>query len=424
MRAPSTKVIDRLPALLVATFAAAIVSAPASADSAPIVFKTQGQSVRISPERQTVFITPNQAQHSTEKATARVQFSYPGTSSPAQAASNPSKSVQPFANPVAESRAYASISAPISIEPAPIAAQTASLAPFDPQAAARRIASERAQSGVQAESLPALAGAPEPVAEQGALISSAPAVEQAAPDLTPAATQTVTPETVPVFDETGAAIVYGDEFQGLPTANGEMFSQTELMAAHPNLPLPSLVQVVNLETNTEIVVRVNDRGPFEDGAMLQVSERAAAELGMTGAGRANVRIRYLGPAPVATPKIQTHQIADHNQTVHPPRAASVSTVSSPSPVYAANRNGTPSYQPVSVGNYFVQVGAFSQISNAESLIQSMPGNLSAQIDPARVNGADFFRVRVGPFMSRDAADRMKDDLNRYGISNGRIVSQN
>ena len=54
----------------------------------------------------------------------------------------------------------------------------------------------------------------------------------------------------------------------------------------------------------------------------------------------------------------------------------------------------------------------------------MPGNLSAQIDPARVNGADFFRVRVGPFMSRDAADRMKDDLNRYGISNGRVVAQN
>ncbi|HCX10757.1 MAG TPA: hypothetical protein DHU81_10530, partial [Hyphomonas sp.] len=95
-----------------------------------------------------------------------------------------------------------------------------------------------------------------------------------------------------------------------------------------------------------------------------------------------------------------------------------------SPVYAASRSSTPNYEPVSVGNYFVQVGAFSQISNAESLIQSMPTNMSAQIDPARVNGADFFRVRVGPFMNRDAADRINNDLHRYGISNGRVVSQN
>ena len=192
------------------------------------------------------------------------------------------------------------------------------------------------------------------------------------------------------------------------------------MAAHPNLPLPSLVQVVNLETNTEIVMRVNDRGPFEDGAMLQVSERAAVELGMTGAGRANVRIRYLGPAPVMAPKPQPILVSDNNET----RAPSVTTASAPSPVYAASRSSTPNYEPVSVGNYFVQVGAFSQISNAESLIQSMPTNMSAQIDPARVNGADFFRVRVGPFMNRDAADRINNDLHRYGISNGRVVSQN
>ena len=287
-------------------------------------------------------------------------------------------------------------------------------------AAAQRIAAERAQSEVLTESLPNLAGAPEPVAEQGAGAPTATDARRVATSLTPAATHSVQPETVPVFDETGAAIIYGDEFQGLPTANGETFDQSALMAAHPNLPLPSLVQVVNLETNTEIVVRVNDRGPFEDGAMLQVSERAAVELGMTGAGRANVRIRYLGPAPVTAPKPQPILVSDNNET----RAPSVTTASAPSPVYAGSRSSTQNYEPVSVGNYFVQVGAFSQISNAESLIQSMPTNMSAQIDPARVNGADFFRVRVGPFMNRDAADRINNDLHRYGISNGRVVSQN
>jgi len=414
MRAPSTKITKRLPALFAAIFAAAFVTAPALADPAPIVFKTQGQSARISAERQNVFITPSQAQPNAEKARARVQFNYPGASNPAQTASTSSNSVPRFANPAAGTREYASISAPISAAPAPIATQTSSTKAFDPRATAQRIATEREQANVEAEPLPALAGTVQPKPEQGT-------AQSAATNLTPAATHSVTPETVPVFDETGAAIVYGDEFQGLPTANGEIFNQTDLMAAHPNLPLPSLVQVVNIDTNTEVVVRLNDRGPFEDGAMLQVSQRAATELGMTGAGRANVRVRYLGPAPVAAPKSQPAvQVAEQN----PPRAASISTVSAPAPTYTANRTSPQSYQPVSVGNYFVQVGAFSQISNAESLIRSMPGNLSAQIDPARVNGADFFRVRVGPFMSRDAADRMKDDLNRYGISNGRVVAQN
>lgn len=423
MRAPSTRITDRLPAFIVATFAAAFVSAPVWADPAPIVFKSQEPSARISTERQNVFITPGQAQPSPEKAKARVQFNYPGASpkpAPLQSASSASNSVPKFASPASGTREYASISAPISVTPAPVATQPASAKPFDPQAAAERIAAERAQSDVLTESLPKLAGAPEPVTEQGAGAPTATDAQRVATSLTPAATHSVQPETVPVFDETGAAIIYGDEFQGLPTANGETFDQSVLMAAHPNLPLPSLVQVVNLETNTEIVVRVNDRGPFEDGAMLQVSERAAAELGMTGAGRANVRIRYLGPAPVTAPKPQPILVSDNNET----RARSVTTASAPSPVYAASRSSTQNYEPVSVGNYFVQVGAFSHISNAESLIQSMPTNMSAQIDPARVNGADFFRVRVGPFMNRDAADRINNDLHRYGISNGRVVSQN
>ncbi|MDX1291272.1 MAG: septal ring lytic transglycosylase RlpA family protein [Hyphomonas sp.] len=426
MRVPSTRVIDRLPALLVSALAAALVSTPAQADSrtgAPIVYKTQ--DARISPERQTVFITPGQAQPSADKARARVEFQYPGASTAAPAAPQTRQPAERFATPTPAAREYASISAPISSAPPAIAGQVATPKPFDPQAAAQRVANERAQSQVEAESLPTLAGAPELEAEQGGFPAPAPEVAPPASSLTPAAAHLVTPEAVPVFDETGAAIVYGDEFEGLPTANGEIFSQTEFMAAHPNLPLPSLVQVVNLDTNTEVVVRVNDRGPFEDGAMLQVSQRAAAELGMTGAGRANVRVRYLGPAPViAAPKTAPLQVAEHKPTAAPSQTASISTVSAPNPAYGSQRAGTPSYQPVSVGHYFVQVGAFSQISNAQNLIQSMPNNLSAQIDPAQVNGTDFFRVRVGPFMSRDAADRMKDDLRRHGINNGRVVSQN
>ena len=421
MRVQSFQVIDRLPALLAASLAATIIAVPALADSrnpAPIVYRTSGPSARISPERQTVFITPSQARPSQDKASARVQFTYPGTGTVAQSSPSPAASVPKFATPApsVSAREYASISAPISSAPEPLVPQAAPPKPFDPQAAARRIAAERQQAVVQAETLPALAGEPTPAVEQG--------LTQPAAQLTPAATHSVVSETIPVFDETGDAIVYGDEFQGLPTANGEIFSQSELMAAHPNLPLPSLVQVVNLDTNTDIVVRVNDRGPFEDGAMLQVSQRAAAELGMSGAGRANVRVRYLGPAPILAPNTNARRLTAEVPATAQPKLAHMSTFTQPAPVYAAERNPVPSYQPVSVGNYFVQVGAFSDISNAESLLRAMPANMSAQIDPAKVNGTDFFRVRVGPFMSRDAADRMRDDLNRYGISSGRVVSQN
>lgn len=411
MRVPTTKVKDRLPAFLVSIVAAAMSATPALADAAPIVYKSVSENGRISTERQTVFITPNQTQTSPEKARARVQFNYPGssTSNSGTRVSSPT-SVGGSATP----REYASITAPISTAPAPVATATNLPNGFDPRAAAQSTANNRTdQHVVETAPLPAMPETEElePV-EQGADIEStlAPA---------PGQSQTIKPETVPVFDQTGAATVFGDEFQGLPTANGELFDQSALMAAHPSLPLPSLVQVVNLDTNSEVVVRVNDRGPFEEGAMLQVSERAAAELGMNGAGRANVRVRYLGPAPMTSPKPQPMQVAT-NTTSSP-------TLMSPTPVattFAADRNQMQTYQPVSVGNYFVQVGAFSQISNAESLINTMPASVSAQIDPARVNGADFFRVRVGPFSSRDAADRTRDDLARSGLSNSRVVSQN
>ncbi len=72
---------------------------------------------------------------------------------------------------------------------------------------------------------------------------------------------TVSSEPVPVFDETSVAIVYGAEFDGLPTANGETYDPNAMTAAHPTLPLPSLIQVVNTVTGKEVVLRVNDRAP-------------------------------------------------------------------------------------------------------------------------------------------------------------------
>ena len=113
------------------------------------------------------------------------------------------------------------------------------------------------------------------------------------------------------YNRTGIASWYGHPFHGRPTANGERYDMNEVTAAHPTLPLPSRVRVTNLENGRQVVMRVNDRGPFIDGRLIDVSRRAAQLLGFYRKGLAEVRVEYLGldhvqpdvPWPANSPKI-------------------------------------------------------------------------------------------------------------------------
>lgn len=224
------------------------------------------------------------------------------------------------------------------------------------------------------------------------------------------------PVANPAFDQTGLASWYGEDFDGQPTANGEIFDMNALTAAHPSLPLPSLVQVINPKNGREIVVRVNDRGPFEPGHMIEVSKRAAIELGIAEQREANVRMRYLGPAPVigqgANPQPQT-----------------VSAPIAPAPVDAyadqSIAGEAPVMEPIPNPDtgYYVQVGSFTQIGNAETLYDALGGSMQVEIVPARVNGADYFRVMVGPLESRERAAVIREHLFEQGIADGRIVEK-
>ncbi len=107
------------------------------------------------------------------------------------------------------------------------------------------------------------------------------------------------PKHQPDYDESGIASWYGPKFHGKSTANGEIYNQTRLTAAHPTLPLPSYVEVTNLANGRTLVVRVNDRGPYKRGRILDLSARAAQLLGYQGNGTAQVRVRYVGKAPLA-----------------------------------------------------------------------------------------------------------------------------
>ncbi len=230
------------------------------------------------------------------------------------------------------------------------------------------------------------------------------------------------PQAVAHADETGTASWYGEAYHGNPTANGEIFDMHALSAAHPTLPLPSLVQVVNLDNGRETVVRVNDRGPFIDGRIIDVSRRAADVLGFIDDGTAMVRVRYLGPAPVqasgpaaAGPASGIGEaplplIAAMQPVAEPVRAAPAAPAAVPAPASAP-------------GAFYVQLGAFADIANAHRLHDDVARLLPVEIVEARVRNADFFRVMVGPFAARDAAEMQRRSLVQAGFPDGLVVAR-
>lgn len=340
-----------------------------------------------------------------DKATARIEFRYPDSQPAGPEVRTASVTSSPLAGTMRES---ALTEAPQMLVPVRPVVESASLQAM-----------------------------PEPVGQGAAYAAPAPVVAQ------PTA-----PAAAGEFVETGVAIVYGEEFAGLPTANGELFSQTEMTAAHPSLPLPSLVHVTNLDTGREVVVRVNDRGPFEDGANLQLSRKAAEALGINGAGKGSVRLRYLSPAPVLAAQTVSQKAVAPAPVLPPAKAAAaelvVTQMASAAPVAAEDEllgGGTPSAQAprlmsmtvapqpaayaapaAATGGVFVQLASFSDIGNAEAMLRQVESRLPVEIVPARVNGADFFRVRVGPFRDQAAAEQVRANLSAEGTADGRIVT--
>ena len=101
------------------------------------------------------------------------------------------------------------------------------------------------------------------------------------------------PQNYEDYSETGVASWYGDDFHGKPTANGEVYNMASMTAAHRTLPLPSMVRVTNLNNGKNVIVRVNDRGPFAKNRVIDVSERAAVMLDFKDKGTTNVKVELL-----------------------------------------------------------------------------------------------------------------------------------
>lgn len=404
MRFPTQFNAILIRAVLAASAYALVATGPANAgkrNPAPIVYAGQGSE----PGHNVKAATPNRSSAPAPGEEGnRIVFRYPGQAALRQT------------EPVA--REYASVNAPQMSAPLKVTEQAMTPNSFDARAAAAQIAAAREAQVVEWEPLVAL----DPLAQDQGQASEMPAPMAAAP----ARAYLTSPEPAPVFDETGISVTYGDEFSGLPTANGEVFEQDGMTAAHPTLPLPSLVQVINLDTQKQVVVRVNDRGPFEDGASLQLSKRAASELESGADGRASVRVRYLGPAPVNHQTLAYRPAMTSERMIPASYSVGAQTPEQMPVIYAsADQVAAPVFTAsaqTGQGAYFVQVGSFADIGNAQSFRQSLGTDLPVLIVPARVNGSDYFRVRVGPLDSRSYATEMRDDLADRGIANGRIVS--
>jgi rare lipoprotein A len=179
------------------------------------------------------------------------------------------------------------------------------------------------------------------------------------------------------FVEEGVASWYGTKFHGRRTSSGEVFDMFQISAAHKFLPLPVYVKVTNLENGLSLIAKINDRGPFHDDRIIDLSYAAAVKLGYAKKGTAQVRIEVI------------------DEGVPFPRSQLQSVKSEP--------------------KLFVQIGAFSQRQTAEkhaTMLRTRYPQISVSIKPTKINNQPLYRVRIGPFTREQNAQKFVERLHR------------
>ncbi len=189
------------------------------------------------------------------------------------------------------------------------------------------------------------------------------------------------------YKERGVASWYGTKFHGKRTSSGETYSMYAMTAAHKTLPLPTYVRVTNLKNGREVIVKVNDRGPFHDNRIIDLSYAAAIKLGVTGTGTGLVEVEALDPTR-GMPRPTRNNIA-------------------------IKGNAT----------LFLQVGAFIDRNNAEKLAERIRGSINNKVRIQMVPSyaKTVYRVQVGPMRTIDQADAASMQLAQLGIRDMHMV---
>jgi rare lipoprotein A len=214
------------------------------------------------------------------------------------------------------------------------------------------------------------------------------------------------------FVETGVASWYGADFHGKYTSSGEPYDMYAMTAAHKTLPIPCYARVTNLKNGRSVVVRINDRGPFVANRIVDLSYTAAAKLDMLREGTTFVELRVLSPG---SPEASSAMVAVTAPTTTP--VSEPVPVPVPAPVPPPPATAAPERQT------WAQVGAFSDASNLERVLQRLQAaGLSAVTSSSRVNGLNVTRVRIGPIVSVTVFDALQEKLRSVGLGEAIIVS--
>jgi len=211
------------------------------------------------------------------------------------------------------------------------------------------------------------------------------------------------------YVERGIASWYGTKFHGRRAAMGEPYDMFAMTAAHKTLPLPTYVEVTNLQNGRKVIVKVNDRGPFKANRIIDLSYAAAVKLGITGTGL--VEIRALDPQAWQRERLARRPAAKQSpppRPVMPARPAPASATTQAAPEQAA---------------LYLQIGAFAERRNAELLRQRLQELAPGKIRIVHKEGSTqaLYRVHIGPIPSIEDADRMTHTLATMGLGEPHIV---
>ena len=265
--------------------------------------------------------------------------------------------------------------------------------------------------------------------------------------------------------EQGMASWYGRKFHGRRTSNGERYDMYAMTAAHKTLPLPSYVEVKNLKNGRQAIVRVNDRGPFHDNRVIDLSYAAAKQLGVLQQGTALVQVRVIDPSDrgrltepenpfvVAADPPKTSRVAAATKQKPQPEPAPTRIAAAPAPArpsakaapapqpapatavreplvaaaepVAAKPESRTSKTSASSALVYLQVGAFGSRSNAEQLRRQLMAKLEEDVF---VRATDFdknplYKVRVGPLDSDGKADDLSQQLAALGLPKSHVVRE-
>ena len=207
---------------------------------------------------------------------------------------------------------------------------------------------------------------------------------------------------------------YGKKFHGQKTSSGELYDMYKMSAAHPTLPIPSYARVTNVSNGRQVIVRVNDRGPFRSGRVIDLSYTAALRLGYIGHGSTELEVERLLPEDIERILANKNTTAGETQLVSGsdamvPRvqattlapAPAMQQVSVPQPAVPATSHLAP---PQLAAGYYLQFGAYSQSVNAEAARARLAQSAGNALYSLRVEAVDnLYRVYSGPFATRDDA---------------------